>query len=152
MMEINSIDHTQEQILEFLQDNLAQPVYEESIPDGKTVKRNQRGQIDPYITVQFGDVYARGAKSMVGQRGHDYSMPFSAQVIAPDATVGRKISNRMMGLLLGKTFDYARGGVDKLPVGGAVMTVNQSDSSSQALMVPSWFKVTIQYFDSNDVL
>lgn len=149
--ELNSIDYTQDEILSFLQDSLPQPVYEESVPDGDTLKRNHLGQIDPYLAVQFGDVYARGVRSMIGQKGHDYSMSFAVQVVSPDANIGRKISNRVLSLILGKQFTYAPGGVEKLPVGGALMTINQSDPATQAYMVPSWYKIVIHYFDEDVV-
>lgn len=142
---INSIDRTQEKILETLREELAQPVYEESIPDGTSIRRNANGQIDPYIAVQFGDVYARGARSMIGQRGHDYSMPLAVQVISPEPTMGRKLSNRIMSLLLGREFEFAPGGIEKMPVGGAITTLNQSDAASQVYMIPSWYRVVIHF-------
>lgn len=147
MTSINSIDDTQDAILEFLRDELAQPVYEEGIPTGTTVKRDSKGQVNPYVVVQFGDTYARGGKTFNGQRTYDYSLPIATQVVSPDPTIGRKLSNRLMDVLLGAQFDHAPGGVNKVPVGGAITTIAQSDAATQAYMVPAWFRVTIQYVE-----
>lgn len=141
----NSFDDVQDQILELLRNSIPQPVYESGIPDGRTVKRNANGKVDPYVTIQFGDAYASGGKSMIGQRGHDYSMPISVQVLSPSPTIGRKISNNILNVLLGASFEFAPGGIEKRPVGGAVMTINESDSASEVFMVPSWYRVTVQY-------
>lgn len=143
----NSINQFQEDVLEYLKSELPQPVYETGIPDGTSVKRNKLGQVDPYVTIQFGDIYASGGRSMMGQKGHDYSLPISVQVIAPGSNIGRRISNRIISILLGKTFENAPGGIEKRPVGGAIMTINESDSASEVFMVPSWYRVTVQYFD-----
>lgn len=145
----NSFEEFQEEVLEFLRDELAQPVYETGIPDGHTVKRNKEGRVDPYVAVQFGDVYASGARSFLGAVGHDYSMPISIQVLSPTPTIGRRISNRIVSLLLGRQFSFAPGGVEKRPVGGAILTISEADSASEVYMVPSWYRVTVQFFNED---
>lgn len=143
----NSFEQVQDEILALLRSGVAQPVYESGIPDGTTVKRNKFGSVDPYITIQFGDTYASGGKSMIGQKGHDYSMPISVQVLSPSPEIGRRISNKILSLFLGASFDYAPGGIEKRPVGGAVMSINESDSASEVFMHPSWYRLTLQYAD-----
>lgn len=143
---MNSIDHLSDEILTLLRAKFVQPIYEEGIPDGLTVRRNRNGDIEPYLSVQFGDVFAGGASNMASVKGHDYVMPLSIQVMSQDPSVGRRLNNKLFRILVGHQFTNAAP-VEKRPVGGAIMTINQSDSASEVYMVPSWYRILFQYFD-----
>lgn len=141
----DGLTYLQEEILSHLRSEFAQPVYEEAVPNYQTVKRNSTGQVKPYLCLQFGDVFAGGSRSMIGALGHDYVMPLSIQVLAPTPEIGRQLSNKLIKVLLGKQFENS-GQIEKRPVGGAIMTISESDAASEVYMVPSWYKVMFGYY------
>lgn len=143
---MNSLDKLQDEVLDLLRSEFVQPIHEEGIPDGLTVRRDPGGRVEPYISLQFGDVFAGGARNMASVKGHDYVMPISTQVMAPDPSIGRRLNNKLFRVLTGHQFENANP-VEKRAVGGAIMTINQSDSASEVFMVPSWFRILFQYFD-----
>lgn len=144
---VSSLEYLQDKILEELQTEFAQPVYLEGIPNGGSLRINDRGRVDPYLTVQFSDPFTGGSRGFVGQKNNDYRFTFAVQVLTPDADIGRRLSNKLFRVLVGKQWEYMLGEISKNPVGGAINTINQSDPALQVYMVPSWFRFTFQYVD-----
>lgn len=142
-----SLDEIEDGILDFLRSGLepAQQVYDDYIPNTKTLRRNQSGEIVPYVVVQFGDLQPRSSYSMVGPRGGDYELPVYAQCISADPRIARRISNKVVRLFLGETFPWA-GDVRKRP-GFNMFTIDSSDSSVEAYSAPTFFAVTVQVSD-----
>lgn len=143
----SSLEYLQEEILDLLRSEFAQPVYEEGIPNGQTLHLNARGSVDPYLAVQFSDPFTGGSKGFVGQKNNDYRFTFAVQVLSPSAEIGRKLSNKLFKVLVGQQFRFMLGQISKNPVGGAINTINQSNPALQVYMVPSWFRFTFQYVD-----
>lgn len=138
-----SISQTQEEILELLRDEFAQPIVEQGVPDISTVKRNGVGDIDPYIAVQFGDLQQGRATSMVGPRGDDYILPIYVQCIAPEVGIARELQNKILDVMLGAGFPWS-GNVRKRP-GGGMFTMTNSNSATEAYTFPASFGLTVQF-------
>ncbi|QDK01307.1 tail terminator [Microbacterium phage WaterT] len=138
-----SISQTQEEILELLRDEFAQPIVEQGVPDISTVKRNGVGDIDPYIAVQFGDLQQGRATSMVGPRGDDYILPIYVQCIAPEVGIARQLQNKILDVMLGAGFPWS-GNVRKRP-GGGMYTMTNSNSATEAYTFPASFGLTVQF-------
>lgn len=138
-----SISQTQEEILELLRGEFAQPIVEQGIPDISTVKRNLAGEIDPYIAVQFGDLQQGRATSMVGPRGDDYVLPIYVQCIAPEVGIARELQNKILDVMLGAGFPWS-GNVRKRP-GGGMFTMTNSNSATEAYTFPASFGLTVQF-------
>ncbi len=138
-----SIDQTQEEILTLLRTEFAQPIEEQGVPDINTVKRNQVGDIDPYIAIQFGDLQQGRATSMVGPRGDDYILPIYVQCIAPEVGIARGLQNKILDVMLGAGFPWS-GNVRKRP-GGGMFTMTNSNSATEAYTFPASFGLTVQF-------
>ena len=138
-----SISQTQEEILELLRDEFAQPIVEQGVPDISTVKRNLAGDIDPYIAIQFGDLQQGRATSMVGPRGDDYILPIYVQCIAPEVGIARELQNKILDVMLGAGFPWS-GNVRKRP-GGGMFTMTNSNSATEAYTFPASFGLTVQF-------
>lgn len=139
----SNLESIQNGILAYLDDNLAQPVVEQGIPDAETVLRNAAGNIDPYIAVQFGDIQQGRAHSMIGPRGDDYILPLYFQCVGPTPAIARGVQNRLLDLFLGAKFPWA-GNVRKRP-GGGMFSVTNSSASTEAYMMPSSFGIVVQF-------
>lgn len=138
-----SINQTQEEILELLRDEFAQPIVEQGIPDIQTVKRNTAGDVDPYIAIQFGDLQQGRATSMVGPRGDDYVLPIYVQCIAPEVGIARQLQNKILDVMLGAGFPWS-GNVRKRP-GGGMFTMTNSNSATEVYTFPASFGLTVQF-------
>lgn len=140
----STIGITQAEMLALLDAEFVQPIVEQGIPDINTVRRNATtGEIEPYIAIQFGDIQQQGARSFVGPRGDDYVMPLYAQCIAPEAGVARGLQNKLVNVLLGEGFPWS-GNVRKRP-GGAMFTMTNSNSATEAYTAPSSFGLLVQF-------
>lgn len=137
-----SLEETQEGILEFLQTSFAQPVHELAVPDAQTLLRNSAGGVDPYIAIQFGDVYQQGKQNMATPMGDDYQLPIYIQYVAANPKIARKMYNKGLGLFLAKTFPYS-GSVTKR-LGGGMYALNASNAATEAYMFPASFKLLVQ--------
>lgn len=138
-----SIEQTQTEILALLDTAFAQPIVEQGIPDIETVLRNQNGQIDPYIAIQFGDLQQGRTYSFVGPRGDDYVMPVYFQCIAPKVSIARGLHNKLLDVFLGEEFPWS-GNVRKRP-GGGMFTMTNSNSATEAYAAPASFGVPVQF-------
>lgn len=138
-----SIEQTQTEILALLDTAFAQPIVEQGIPDIETVLRNQNGQIDPYIALQFGDLQQGRTTSFVGPRGDDYVMPVYLQCIAPKVSIARGLHNKLLDVFLGEEFPWS-GNVRKRP-GGGMFTMTNSNSATEAYAAPASFGVPVQF-------
>lgn len=139
----STIGITQGEMLSLLDAQFVQPIVEQGIPDIDTVLRNSAGEIEPYIAMQFGDLQQQGATSFVGPRGDDYVMPIYFQCIAPEAGIARGMQNKLVNVLLGEGFPWS-GNVRKRP-GGAMFTMTNSNSATEAYTAPSSFGLLVQF-------
>lgn len=137
-----SLDRVQTDILAFLDTQFAQPIVDQAIPDIRTVRRNAQGQIEPYIAIQFGDLQDAGTRSMAGVRGDDFFLPIYTQSIASEPAIARKISNKLVNVFLGETFEWA-GTVRKRPGGGLWPIVN-SNNATECYMQPASFSLVLE--------
>ena len=139
----SSEETIQEDILTLLNDALAQPVIEQSIPDSQTVRRNQAGVIEPYVAIQFGDTQQQGNRSMIGPTGDDYVIPVYTQAIAPTPKIARQIANRIRVALLGSSFEWS-GSMRKRP-GGGMFPITASNGATECYVSPASFGILIQF-------
>lgn len=138
----------QEAILADLGTAIQQDVVEQSIPDPRTVKRNEYGDIDLYVAIQFGDLQQAGSRSFAGPRADDYILPVYVQAVAPEASLARKLANRVRNAMLGNVYSWS-GNVRKR-AGGPMYPIVSSNSATEAYVQPISFGVVIQYGDLND--
>lgn len=138
-----SIEETQESVLAALEGAFIQPVVEQSIPTTETVRRNEKGQIEPYLAIQFGDFQEEGAKSMVGPEGDDYRIPVYIQAVASEPSVARRLANKVGRTLLGSHYEWS-GEVRKRP-GGGMFPITATDGAAECYMFPASFSVPVQY-------
>lgn len=137
-----SIDEIQDDILEYLRSQFIQPVRDDYLPNTETVARNALGEIEPYIVVQFGQLQPQNAYAMTGAWDDDYGMPMYIQSISADPVIGRKLSNKVLRVILGKTFPWA--GQVRLRAGFNMFTIDSSDNSVEAYAYPTFFTLLVQ--------
>lgn len=135
----------QEDIIAYLESSFAQPLVEQAVPDSKTVLRNKAGDVDPYIAYSFGDLQQGQTFAMAGPRWDDYVMPIYTQVIAPDAGIARRLSNKLGDVLLGEDFPWT--GSIRKRAGGGMFPLVASTGATEAYIMPASFGVLVQ-FDS----
>src|SRR5690606_5011681 len=102
-----SSDEIQDEILEYLQGQFVQPVRDDYLPNTETVARNALGEIEPYLVVQFGDLQPQNAYAMSGSWDDDYGMPVYVQCISADPKIGRRLANKCIRVLLGRSFPWS---------------------------------------------
>ena len=133
----------EEAILAHLRASLPQNVYEQAIPDSKTVIRNAAGDVDPYVAIQFGDLQQGRAYSFTGPRGDDYILPIYTQAIAGDPRIARRVANKIRDVMLGEDFPWT-GNIRKR-AGGGMFPIVSSNAATEAYVFPASFGLTIQY-------
>ena len=137
-----SLEEIQEGFLADLEDNLVQPVYETAIPDHVSVLRNDHGDIEPYVSIQFGDTQPGRVTSFVGPWGDDYEIPIYMQTIAPTPRIARKMANKIVEFMLGADFEWS--GQVRKRAGGSMFPLVGSNGATQAYMYPLSFKLLMQ--------
>ena len=138
-----NLETIQDEIANHLRDSIAQKCYEQAVPDADTVKRSSDGSIPYYVTYQFGTLRQgyRG-KGFAGVRHDDYRLVVQIQVVGPEPTMTRKVGNRVTDAMLGADFDWCSEMVPE--VSGAIFPMVQSNSATEAYVVPLSFGVTFQ--------
>jgi len=143
-----SLDDIQDAAIQFLRDNIPQPVYEDYIPNTKTLRRDPSGNVRPYVVVQFGDLQPQYSYAMTGPQDDDYGLPIYVQSISSDAATSRKISNLVVRRFLGWTTPW--GGNVRKKAGFQYFTVDSSDGSIEAYASPAFFNLQIQLAEVED--
>lgn len=133
----------QQAILDYVDAQMAQPVYEQGIPDPETVIRNEAGEIDPYVAIRFGDLQQGVARAMCGPRGDDYILPIYFDCIGPTPALARGVQNKIMDIFLGEGFPWA-GNVRKRP-GGGLFSITNSNAATEAYSFPASFGLLVQF-------
>jgi len=138
-----SITSIQEDVLDFMRDTVYpdQDVIEQALDDELKVESNTLGQINPYVSLTFGDLQAWGATSFAGPRGDDYTLPLYLRIVAPTPEIARLGSNRAIEKFLGAKFDWA-GNIRKR-AGGIIFPLKQADGSTQAYIAPVSFGLMV---------
>ena len=137
-----SVDEIQDDILEYLRGQFVQPVQDDYLPNTETVARNALGEIEPYLVVQFGDLQPQNAYAMSGSWDDDYGMPVYVQCISADPKIGRKLANKCIRVLLGRSFPWS--GQIRKRAGFNMFTIDSSDNSVEAYAFPLFFTVLVQ--------
>lgn len=143
----NSIEQTQEQFLLDLAADVRMKVIEQGIPDTFTVARNDKGQIDPYVAVQFGDLQQGYRFSMAGPEGDDYYLPVYMQVVAPLPKIARQGANRVLSACLGKS-NFPWGGSMRKKPGGNMYPIVTTDGATEAYQFPSSWHLLVQFSET----
>lgn len=137
-----SLDLVQDEIVGYLKSTISQPLHEQAIPDTSTVRRNEVGQIDPYISFQFGTPVQQGSRSFAGSFHDDYILPIYFQVISPEPALGRRIANKLLRTFLGAGFSW--GGQVRQRSGGPMFPMVQSTGATEAYAFPLSFGLLVQ--------
>ena len=143
-----SLNDIQDAALEFLQDEMAQEVIEDYIPNSKTLRRDAAGNVTPYVVVQFGDLQPMRSRSMVGPQGDDYGLPVYIQCISSNPSISRRVANQVVRKFLGWTTPWG-GNVRKNP-GFNQFVIDSSDGSVEAYAAPCFFTLTVQLSEVED--
>lgn len=141
---VYSLDVSQQNLIDLLKNNFAQKSYEIAVPEPETLKRNAKGEVDPYIAYQFGNLQDGYSETFAGVVSGDFWLHFNMQVVASDAALARKISNKMMRVFLGYSETY--GGEVKPRLGGVMQSYGNMDGTIAAYVFPVSFGVKIQLF------
>ncbi len=145
-----TLEEVQEWLLDLLRTHLPQEVREVSIPDSDTLEYDPiTGRAKPYYALQFGDIYkVEGSSSgFTGPRYDDHTLPIYVQAVASDATVARKLYNRLNDLMMGSHSEVTTG-VYKRFSGGSWPIVG-SNYATEAYIFPSGFGVNFQLAIAN---
>lgn len=136
-----TLEEIQEDILNYVDSVVPWNVEESSVPDIDSVPK-PGGKIVPYVVLQFGDIAPNGRHAMSGAVDDDYRLPLYITVIGPEASVARKIANRLTLAFLGKTFDWA--GQIRKTGGGASYGATSSTTGTEAYAFPMAFTINVQ--------
>lgn len=139
-----NLPETQEALETHFKGSFIQPFHETAIPTPETVRRNEAGQIDPYITFQYGDVTDGYSETFGGVETGDFYLPIYFQVVSPEAGISRKLYNKLLETMLG--FRTPHGGQVRKGVGGASLPMANDDGTILAYVNPASFKVKVQLF------
>ena len=137
-----SLQAIQEEILGELDTQFVQPIYEVGIPNSATLIRNAQKKVDPYLTIQFGDIQQGFARNMASSRNDDYYMPVYIQFVAPTAKIAREMYNRCIDKMLSFKPQYASE-LTKRP-GGSMFPVQSDTGATEAYLFACSFSVTVQ--------
>lgn len=142
---MDSITFVQEALLSHIKSSFVQPVHEVAIPDEITLPRDENGEYDPYIAVQFGDLQQVGNRNMASSLGHNYVLPVYFAAVASDATVSRRIMNKLNMKLLGFTTKYS-GQVEKR-AGGMIYMLPSQSGAVEAYVGPTSFGIAVDLLE-----
>lgn len=140
-----SLDMIQSDILQEITAQFTQKVYETGIPDQDSVIRNASQKVDPYLSIQFGDLQRIGGRVASGVEGDDYELPVYFQCIAPSASVARGLSNKLTRVILGYKTRFT-GQTRKRP-GGGMFPVQSSTGATDAFIAPSSYGIVVQLIE-----
>lgn len=138
-----SYDVVEDEILDLLRSEVVQNVWEDYIPNTKIIERGENGEVIPYYVIQFGDVQPMPTKSMIGPTGDDHEMPLLLQAVSADPRIARKMANKAVRILLGKSFWWS--GSIRQKAGFNQFTIDSSDSSVEAYASPVFMGVPLQF-------
>jgi|SRR5690625_4601461 len=141
MLNVRSI---QQDILNHLRGSIPQEVYEIGVPDADTLKRDSSGKVPYYVAVQFGGPQSKArGRTFAGVTHDDYDLPVYVQVIGPSPETTSNIAfQSVLTALMGYSTDWTSQVGHRF--GGSVQPVAQSNSATEAYMVPLSFGVTFQ--------
>lgn len=139
---MNSLDFVQDELLKHLRSSIPQRVDEGAIPDGEYFTRNEYGDGEPYVVVQFGDIQFQGTRNMATAQAHDYSLPVYCGIVAPQATAVRRIMNLVNVSMLGFSCDYS-GQVEKR-AGGMMFILPAQHGFAELFVAPASFGIAVQ--------
>lgn len=143
-----SVEVSQQAIIDHLKSNFAQPVHEGAVTEYDTLRRNSKGQVDPYICFQFDEPRYGFSDTFKGATSGDFFLIIKVQAVSSDPSVTRRLSNKLLMTLNG--FDVPYGGeLEKRATVGGTAAITSMDGTLAAYVAPSRFAAKIQLF--NDV-
>lgn len=122
-------------------------MFEIAAPEPETLKRNGKGEVEPYLSYQFVSPSDAGSRTFGGVRTASFWMGINFQVVASDAALGRKLNNRLFNAVLG--FEVPYGGEVETRFTGPMLPIGNMDGTMAAFIFPSSFGAQVQLF--NDV-
>lgn len=137
-----SLEEAQEAVLQYINSEFAESVYEQSISDDLLVERDARGKLKAYIAVDFGDTAESGARTFAGPMTYDYNLPIRCRVVADKPSTARRISNKLVRVMLGYSTDWS-GGVTKSRAAG-LFPITTSNMATEAYQMAVGFNLTLQ--------
>lgn len=137
-----SLEDAQEAILDYINAEFLEDVYEQSISDNLLVARDERGNLKPYIAVDFGDIAENGARTFAGPMTYDYALPIRCRVVADKPKTARRISNKLIRKMLGFSTDWS-GGVTKSRAAG-LFPLTTTNPATEAYQMAVGFNLTVQ--------
>lgn len=137
-----SLEQAQDDLLSFINAEFAEKVVEQSIEDHLLVERDAQGRLKPYIAVDFGDTAEAGARTFAGPRTYDYSLPIRCRVIADKPSTARRLSNKLVRVMLGFSTEWS-GGVTKSRAAG-LFPITTSNAATEAYQMVAGFNLTLQ--------
>lgn len=140
---MNSLEEVQKDVSDRLITAFVEPVIEQSWPDPEKLPRDERGNIKPYISYQFGDLQAGRLKNMATNVGDDYELPLYVLATGPTPEIVRRLANKVVETLLGYSTEWT-GQIRKRP-GGNMWPIASSDNTVQAMVYPASFGIPIQF-------
>lgn len=138
-----SLEEAQKDIFQHLETEFAEKIVEQSILDNLLVERDALGNLKPYIAVDFSDIAEAGARTFGGPMTYDYAMPIRCRVVADKPTTARRISNKLVRVMLGYSTEWT-GGVTKSRVVGGLLPITTSNMATEAYQMPTGFTITLQ--------
>lgn len=149
-----TLEHVQDEILEHLDDQLAQPVYRGGVPTLKTLLA-PNGIFTPYVVVQFGDIYRGASRGFVSTRDDTYVLPINVMAVAPPTRPrvsgspspdpsgdAEAIRLRVVNALLGFSPEY--GGQLTKRGGSGVFAIAEDSGAIAAFVAPTSFQCIFQ--------
>lgn len=137
-----NLHEIQDQIIQHIHDEAEARAFEIAIPDADTLRRNSKGQIEPYVAFQIQMPQNPIGESFAGVWSADFELPVNLQVVAPTADLSRGIATKLFGSMLG--FGVKHGSGLRPRFGGAVMPIANNDGTVQAYIHPMSFGVKVQ--------
>ena len=138
-----SLDTVQENFASLVKGAFVQNVVEQTIDDTFQVPRNASGDVEPTIIYSFGVLQNGKLKSMGGVRGHDYLLPVYLAVVSPTPAITRKLSNKLLDVVLGFETDWT--GQSVMRPGGSLFPIASSDVTVEATMWAGSMSIPVQF-------
>lgn len=138
-----SLEDAQEAILDYINAEFLEDVYEQSISDSLLVARDERGNLKPYIAVDFGQITENGARTFAGPMTYDYNLSIRIRIVADKPKTARRISNKLVRKMLGFSTDWS-GGVTQGRGLGGLLPITTSNMATEAYQIPVSFNLTVQ--------
>lgn len=139
-----SIEQIRNDILDYLQTELAITVYRGSVPELATLQF-ENGLLKPYAVLNFGDIIKTSNGSFAGARSDGYMQTINIYCVAKEVDVAEGWQIRVIDKLIGYKPEYASE-TFKRPGSSTYLVVNNS-GGVEAFIAQTAFGCNIQLLD-----